>query len=159
MADRFGLFQKIVRKAYRFAEKDNLLVHRQHPFIRHNIHPDFPPKVRKLFDDGHYAEATFEAFKFIDKIIQRHSKNKESGFKLMMNAFNENNPLIRLTRLSNISEIDEQEGFKFLFAGGSKAIRNPRGHECNIKDNENTCLDHLAFASLLIRRLEQAGFS
>jgi hypothetical protein len=28
------------------------------PFDSRNIHPDLPAKVRELFDDGHYPEAT-----------------------------------------------------------------------------------------------------
>ena len=36
-----------------------------HPFDSRNIHPGLPTKVRELFDDGYYPEATFEAFKFL----------------------------------------------------------------------------------------------
>lgn len=39
------------------------------------------------------------------------------------------------------------------------AIRNPRGHEVDLGADPDTCLDHLAFASLLLRRLERSGFS
>ena len=60
-----------------------------HPFDQRNIHPDLPPKVKKLFDDGHYAEATFEAFKYLDKKVQKHAGISESGFKLMMAAFDQ----------------------------------------------------------------------
>jgi uncharacterized protein (TIGR02391 family) len=129
-----------------------------HPFDQRNIHPSLPPKVRKLFNDGHYAEATFEAFKYLDKKVQKHSGISESGFKLMMAAFDKKNARIKLTALSNTSEEDEQEGFRFVFAGGILAIRNPRGHEYGVSDDPDTCLDHLAFVSLLLRRLEHAGF-
>jgi conserved hypothetical protein TIGR02391 len=159
MPSSLNLFQQIARVASQFSEKEEYSESLLHPFDRRNIHPSLPSKVRKLFDDGHYAEATFLAFKFIDKKIQEYAGVKDTGFKLMMKAFDKNNPLIRLTKLSTTSESDEQEGYKFLFAGGVQAIRNPRGHEYDIKDDPDTCLDHLAFASLLIRRLEQAGFA
>jgi uncharacterized protein (TIGR02391 family) len=129
-----------------------------HPFDRRNIHPAFPAKVRQLFDDGHYAEATFAAFKYIDKLVSKYAKMRESGFKLMMAVFDETKPVLRLTPLVEVSEVDEQKGFRFMFSGGALAIRNPRGHEVNVQDDPDTCLDHLAFASLLVRRLEQAGF-
>lgn len=155
--DRFiAAFERIARNASKISKPKGAPYFGSHPFTQRNIHNRLPHKVKALFDDGHYSEATFEAFKFIDKTIQKLSKSRETGFKLMMTALNESRPLIRITNLSNASEIDEQEGFKFLFSGGSKAIRNPRGHECNIKDTAETCLDHLAFASLLIRRLEQS---
>ena len=46
-----------------------------------------------------------------------------------------------------------------LFSLSVMAIRNPRGHEVNLSDGPDKCLDHLAFASLLLRRLEQSGFA
>ena len=159
MADLLQVFERIARNAHRFSEIEPYAVSLLHPFDTRNIHPGLPPKVKKLFDDGHYAEATFEAFKFIDKRVGHHAKLKESGFKLMMAAFDEGKPAIKLTPMKEASEIDEQKGYRFLFSGGALAIRNPRAHEYGLRDDPDTCLDHLAFASLLLRRLEQAGFA
>jgi uncharacterized protein (TIGR02391 family) len=131
---------------------------RLHPFDSRNIHPGLPAKVHDLFDNGHYPEATFEAFKYLDKTVEKHSSISESGYKLMMTAFNENNPKLPLTPLKTISEKDEQQGYKFIFVGGVLAIRNPRGHEHSVVDNPDLCLDHLSFVSMLLRRLEQAGY-
>jgi uncharacterized protein (TIGR02391 family) len=117
-----------------------------------------PIKVKKLFDDGHYAEATFHAFKYLDKQVQKHSRISESGYKLMMVAFDEANPKLPLTPLTTESEKDEQKGYRFIFAGGVQAIRNPRGHEYVVTDDPDICLDHLSFISMLLRRLEAAGF-
>jgi len=117
-----------------------------------------PKKVRKLFDDGHYVQATFEAFKYLDKEVQRHSKLQECGFKLMMQALTESGSPIILTSCQTISERDEQKGYQFLFAGSVLAIRNPRGHEYNVSDDPDTCLDHLSLVSMLLRRLEDAGY-
>lgn len=129
-----------------------------HPFEARNIHQAFPIKVKQLFDDGHYAEATFHAFKFLDKEVQKHSGMSESGFKLMMAAFDDANPRLKLTPLKNESERDEQKGYRFVFAGGVQAIRNPRGHEYAVVDDPDICLDHLSFVSMLLRRLETAGY-
>jgi uncharacterized protein (TIGR02391 family) len=158
MANSFEHFERIARKASLFDEKEAIAESQLHPFDRRNIHPSLPSKVRTLFDDGHYADATFTAFKYVDKKVQQHAKLRESGFKLMMAAFDKTKPRIQLTPLSNESENDEQEGFRFIFAGGTMAIRNPRGHEVEVREDPDTCLDHLAFVSLLLRRLEQAGF-
>jgi len=130
-----------------------------HPFDSRNIHTDLPPKVRELFDDGHFPQATELTFKHLDKEIQRHSGlTAESGFKLMMAAFDVAIPKVKLNALVTISEKDEQEGFRFVFAGGMKGIRNPRAHDPGIVDDPDICLDHLSFVSLLLRRLEQAGY-
>lgn len=74
----------------------------------------------------------------------------------MMKAFSEMSPLIRLNKLGNISERDEQEGYKFIFSGSLMAIRNPRGHETGLKESPTECLDHLSLASMLLRKLESA---
>ena len=94
----------------------------------------------------------------MDKNIQKHSKVRDSGFKLMMKALASESPIIKLTGLSTTSEKDEQKGYQFIFAGSMLAIRNPRGHE-NLVDTPDNCLDHLTLASLLLRRLEEAGYT
>ena len=129
-----------------------------HPFDSRNIHPDLPAKVRALFDDGHYPQATELAFKYLDKNIQKHSGLAESGFKLMMAALGGTTPKVKLNSLVTVSEKDEQEGFQFVFAGGMRGIRNPRAHDPGIVDDPDICLDHLSLVSLLLRRLEQAGY-
>jgi uncharacterized protein (TIGR02391 family) len=168
MVKSLNRFETIVRAAVDFTDvseyeeyetvRDAVSEQRLHPFDKRNIHPGLPKKVRTFFDNGHYTESTFEAFKSLDKLVQKFSNSNKSGEKLMMEVFNETSPLLKLTSLNNQSEQDEQRGFKFLFSGGMIAIRNPRGHEIDQVDDVDTCLDHLAFVSLLIRRLEQAGY-
>lgn len=121
------------------------------------MHEAMPGKVRKLFDDAHYAQATFEAAKFLDKSVARFAGSSRSGASLMQEASKEASPAIQLTPLSNQSEIDEQKGYQWIFAGSVWAIRNPRGHEFDVQDDVDKCLDHLCFLSMLMRRLEEAG--
>jgi uncharacterized protein (TIGR02391 family) len=151
-----SLFESIVRRAASVTEARSEPLGGLHPFDERNIHPRIEKVSKKLFDDGHYSQATFEAYKLIDREVQRLSKLSESGVKLMMRAFNEQSPLIPLTTLSNTSEKDEQEGYKFIFSGSIMAIRNPRGHEFGLSESPTQCLDHLSLASLLLRRLEEA---
>lgn len=129
-----------------------------HPFEARNIHPDLPTRVRKLFDDGHWEQSVFEAFKFIEKEVKRLSGLRgKTGYALMMDAFNEEKAKIKLNALDTESEVDEQKGFKFIFTGAAAGIRNPRGHEVDIGDTPNEALDYLGLASLLIRRLDSSG--
>jgi uncharacterized protein (TIGR02391 family) len=129
-----------------------------HQFELRDVHPDLPPKVRALFDDGHYAESTFEACKYLDNFVGKHAPKTISGEKRMMAAFSEVSPMISLTGLSSASEIDEQRGYRFLFAGAMVAIRNPRGHDDSFSDDPQTCLDHLGMISSLLRRLNKSGY-
>jgi uncharacterized protein (TIGR02391 family) len=159
MGNIVSYFEKIVRKSNKFTQERTEPIGGLHPFDERNIHPIVATIAKKLFDDGHFAQSTFEVYKFIDKEIQLHSASTENGFKLMMQVFAVDSPLVKLNNLSSISEKDEQKGYQFLFAGSILAIRNPRGHEYNVIDSIDKCLDHLGLASLLIRRLEEAGFS
>jgi uncharacterized protein (TIGR02391 family) len=155
MVDGWKLFESITRRAAAHTEAASEPVGGLHPFDQRNIHPGIGVASKKLFDDGHYSQATFEGFKLLDKEVQKLANSNESGKKLMMTAFNEVTPLIKLTNISTVTEKDEQEGYKFIFAGSMMAIRNPRGHEVNLPDTPSRCLDHLSLASLLFRRLDE----
>lgn len=150
----FSAFEKIVRSARNFGQVAHLQEARNaHPFDERNIHPEIAMVSLRLFDDGHYSQATFEAFKLLDQSVKAASGIDESGYKLMMAAFSETKPKIALNKLITTSEKDEQLGFKHVFAGAMSAIRNPRGHEI-LADPIDLCLDHLSFASVLLRRFD-----
>lgn len=150
-------FERIVRSAHVFTEADPESISSVHPFDERNIHPGLPTEVRRLFDNGHYAQATFEALKYLDEEVQRISSDPDFGKSLMMRVFGGNPPKLRLNPGMTHSEQSEQEGFKFIFAGTMAGIRNPRGHKSGIVDDPDICLDHLSLTSMLLRKLEEAG--
>lgn len=153
MSEVLTEFERIARTARHAGKQRTSEIRSMHPFDERNIHPEISRVSMKLFDDGHYSQATFEAFKYLDLLIKKLSHINDSGHSLMMNAFSEKNAKIKLTNLTTQSEIDEQSGFRFIFAGVMSAIRNPRGHDINV-DPIDRCLDHLTMASVLLRRLE-----
>ena len=157
MESRFQRFEEIARRAHRFTEAPAITDASAHPFEARNLHPDLPSVVKGLFDDGHFAQATFEAFKFVDEEVQRISGLADYGTSLMMKVFSGVKPVVALNPGMTQSERDEQDGFKFLFAGAILGIRNPRGHKSGVVDDPDICLDHLSLASMLLRRLEDAG--
>lgn len=156
-SNRIKKFEALVRRANRVTEQKNP-TYDDHPFDERDIHEQVVKYAQQLFDDGHYVQAALEAWKLIDKVIQKLSSSSESGFKLMMATLSEASPIIKFNSLTTQTEKDEQKGFQFLFAGGVMAIRNPRAHEIGIKDDPDICLDHLGLASFLLRRLEAAGY-
>lgn len=157
MPNNFEHFEQIARRAHRFTEAEATKSGSINLFDARNVHADLPGDVRRLFDNGHFAQATFEAFKFVDEEMQRISGSSDYGTSLMMSALGGSSPAVRLNPGMTTSEKNEQEGFKFLFAGALLAIRNPRGHKSGLSDDPDTCLDHLGLASLLLRRLDEAG--
>ncbi len=129
-----------------------------HPFEVRNIHPDLPAKVRKQYDDGYFSDAAFTAFKFIEQEVKRITGLRGlTGNKLMMAAFDEANAGVKLNAGATDSDKDEQFGYRYMFAGAQSGIRNPRGHEVDLPDDPDMCLDHLSVASVLLRKLDAAG--
>lgn len=157
MADALAELERMARISHRFTNLDQNHG-AEHPFVARDVHEALPRKVRRLFDDGYYAEATYEALKYLDSEMRRLSGISKTGVPLMMEALKENQPAIKLTPMGTLSEKDEQEGYRFLFAGSMLAIRNPRGHEHTMDDELETCLNHLGLATTLLRRLERAGY-
>jgi uncharacterized protein (TIGR02391 family) len=153
MSDPLTSFERFARNATHVGPRILPESREVHPFDERNIHPDISTVSLKLFDDGHYSQATFEAFKLLDNTVRDVSGIPDSGYKLMMAAFNEGSPKIKLNGLLTTSDKDEQMGFKHVFAGSMSAIRNPRGHDIRT-DPIDLCLDHLSFASVLLRTFE-----
>ena len=153
MIAALSLFEQIARTAKNIGQSTITESRNVHPFDERNIHPSIAQVSIELFDDGHYAQATFEAFKYIDNQVKAISGIEDTGFSLMMNAFNEKAPKIKLTDLLTMSDKDEQMGFRYVFAGTMSGIRNPRGHD-NRVDPIDLCLDHLSVVSVLLRTLD-----
>jgi uncharacterized protein (TIGR02391 family) len=158
MENELEKFEAVARRAHRFSEAREPSPLSEHAFEQRNIDARLPAIVMQLFDNGHYAQATFEAYKFLDKEIQRHASSGKTGFALMMDALGSTSPAVRLNPMTTASQLDEQKGHAFLFAGSILGIRNPRGHEYNLQDDVDLCLDHLSLASLLLRKLSDAGY-
>lgn len=126
-----------------------------HPFDSRNIHGEISKACINLFNDGHFEEAVFKAFKIIEITVREKSGCKGQGYALMMDVFDEKKPRLKFNELKSNSEIDEQRGLRNIFAGAFPAVRNPRGHD-DIPDTLDQCLDHLSFASYLMRHLDKA---
>lgn len=158
MADEFEIFEGFVRRAPTVTDAPSVPSGATHPFDLRNIHSRIRALVQKLFDNGHYAEATLRAYQYVDKEVARIGNSAESGSSLMQKMFSANAPILKLTPMVTQSEQDEQKGYMWLFTGSVWAIRNPRAHDPHLVDGPDLCLDHLSFASMLLRRIEDAGY-
>lgn len=127
-----------------------------HPFNYLDLAPEISSVSKKLFDDGHYAQAVFEAYKKVNNMVKNKAKIHDDGKSLMLKCFNESNPLLRLNKLKTLSDRNEQEGYKFMFAGAMIGIRNPKAHETIIQNDPNIALQLLSFANLLIRQVKKS---
>src|SRR5208283_4082966 len=127
----------------------------QHPeidlFKKIGLHPKIREVSERLFVDGHYAQAIFEAFKRVNNAVKEKSGlAHKDGQPLMASAFSGDPPPLALTAIQTQSEKDEQDGFKLLFMGAMSGIRNPKAHDHVIQSDPYKTLHYLAFASLLM---------
>ncbi|MEX0801319.1 MAG: TIGR02391 family protein [Dehalococcoidia bacterium] len=111
---------------------------------------------RSLFEDGHFARAVEEAYKFLNNEVKRRAGSNKDGPDLMHHAFSEEKPLLKLNALRSTSERDEQAGYRFMFAGSMSGVRNPRAHEHDLRDRRDAALELLVAANHLLRILGKA---
>ena len=119
--------------------------------------PELHSTTRKLYMDGHYARAVEEAFKCVNNRVKNKSGMKTiDGAALMHKVFNKDSPILRLNSLRSESHQDEQEGYRFVFAGCMAGIRNPRAHEHLLRDEPSLALEMLVIANHLTHVLARA---
>jgi uncharacterized protein (TIGR02391 family) len=119
--------------------------------------PEIEDASRDLFASGHYSLAVQEAYKAVEKFVQRKAcECGMSGTKLMHYVFSADSPRLFWTERKNPSEKDEQAGYMMLFAGAMLGIRNPVTHEFNWVEDQDVALELLLFAQHLLRKARSA---
>ena len=120
------------------------------------LHPKIRSVSEKLYNDRHYSQAVFEAYKAVVNEVKSISRiNNLDGKPLMEKVFSLNSSLIKLNPMTTLSDRDEQQGFMFLFSGAALGIRNPKAHDNIVTKDEQRALEYLSFASLLVSRLDE----
>lgn len=120
------------------------------------LHPKIRAVSEKLYNDQHYSQAVFEAYKAVVNEVKSISGiTNLDGKPLMEKVFSLNNPLVKLNQMVTLSDRDEQQGFMFLFSGAALGIRNPKAHDNIVTKDEYRALEYLVFASLLMSRLDE----
>jgi uncharacterized protein (TIGR02391 family) len=120
------------------------------------LHARVREAAEPLYHDGHRSAAVFEAYKAIEQRVRELTGRHESARPLMAKVFDQDTPVLSLNEGASVSDRDEQEGFKLLFMGAMQGIRNPKAHVLFDQLAEGRALDYLAFASLLMRRIDDA---
>lgn len=120
------------------------------------LHPNVLEVVRPLFEDGYRAPAILEAFKAVNNRVKALSQLDADGKDLMARAFRPEEPVLELAGPETETGRNIQAGYHLMFMGAVVGIRNPRAHEQFEAMDENEALEELAFASLLMRRLDDA---
>lgn len=142
--------------------KDLTIVDIRSIMANYDFHPRIHKVSYKLLADGHFKEAIQTALvEVINRVKevagQPHNRNGDAldGDDLMNKAFgcDNRNPLIKLNKLSDSFDKDEQRGFMYLFKG-IVGIRNKKAHLNFIQNDSLKAIEYLSFASLLMRLLD-----
>ena len=105
-----------------------------------------------LYAIQHYSEAVRRAFvALINAVRAKSGRTAATDRDAMVQAFRDADPALRLSEDAN-----EQQGFMWLFAGATAAIRNPLSHTAEEMLGAEEAAECLAFASLLFRYLDRS---
>ncbi len=129
------------------------------------LHPKVIEVSKDCFITSNYREAILNAFICLIDYVKERTGLDVDGDDLVNQVFSINfdkeqrkitrYPIIRINKLKNQSDRDEQQGFMFLCKGAVGGIRNPKAHKLIPQSNPLHALEYLAFASLLLRRIEE----
>ncbi len=120
-----------------------------------SLHPSVAETAGALFDDAHYAQAAFQAFKALEVRLRTLSGLDLSGRDLAASALAGDSPCIVVSRHDGRTGADEQGGMRFILMGVMQGLRNPGGHGLDALDRQEA-FEQLAVVSLLMRWLDTA---
>ncbi|WP_406324595.1 TIGR02391 family protein [Streptomyces sp. NBC_01637] len=122
-----------------------------------NLHPLIAEVAEERCNRGAYNDAVRSAFQAVEHRVHTLVGGSSAvGDKLMGIAFNvkPGPPMLTVTRSTGGSLESKQTGMQFLFKGAMGALRNPRSHGPDEKDDRDEAEEMLVFASFLMRRLD-----
>ena len=126
------------------------------------IHPLIQKSSKKLYEDGHFANAAEDAFieinarvKNLFSIVNPGSKAPD-GDEAMTTVFSTNNPLVEFCDRSTETGFNKQKGYMQMLAGATSALRNPKAHSNNEILSAEEAYRRLTTASMLMYAIDDA---
>ncbi len=156
---------KILGLDGKVSEKDVLVDTPIQLFDAMQFHPKVVEASRSCFVTANYSEAILNAFVIFIDFTKEKTNLDIDGIDLMNQVLSftydkekkeiTKYPIIHINGLKNKTDRDEQEGFWYLSKGAVTGIRNVYAHKLIQQTNPLHTLEYLAFASFLIRRVEE----
>jgi hypothetical protein len=134
------------------------------------LHPTMSAALA-LVEHGRVSEAIAEAIRLVEERVQYLAASDESGHKLMESVFGAMPPKLDIATTTGPLAQTEREGFRLLFVGAMLGLRDPfpagravratvhkaTVHKATVHEaTVHETLEYLAFASMLMRRLDRA---
>lgn len=129
-------------------------------FSARQFHPTVSQHSKKLFLQGNFFHAVFEAAKVYNVGVKKKAQSGKDGEPLMLDVLSAEKGVLKVTACVSETDRNVQDGVKFLSAGLMRAIRNPTAHEPALDwpIQKEDALDVLSFISFLFRQLDRATY-
>jgi uncharacterized protein (TIGR02391 family) len=116
------------------------------------FHPDVISRCQADVLSGEYASAILKAFRYIEVRVRQRAEltDAEVGLSLMSSAMGKSG------RLRFSTHPSEQEGYHQLFRAAISVLKNPLSHKEVEHLDYGRTLERLAFASMLLKDLDEA---
>ena len=121
------------------------------------LHPIIVEHAYQLYRNGHLREAVLNSVTAVYDFIRARTGSEEDGDRLIGQVLSPNEPQLILSELDTGSGQNDQKGFMQIYKGAYQGIRNPKAHSLTHDLTEVKAAQYLVFASLLARRIEEAG--
>lgn len=141
------------------ASLDAIIAEEKKPSVWNCVHPRIKAASMKLYLDGHYTDASMDAFIEINDAVKglyskaHPGEELPDGVSLMNKAFGKNE--LKLGDLETETGRNIQEGFRSMFAGGIRAFRNPKAHSNKEAISAAEAMRRIMFASSLMYELDK----
>ena len=126
------------------------------------IHPMIQKSSKRLYMDGHYANAAEDAFIEINDRVKKLFAIVKPGSKVpdgesaMTTVFSTNSPLVSFCDQSTETGFNKQKGYMQMLAGAMSALRNPKAHSNSEIITAEESYRRLATASMLMYAIDEA---
>lgn len=118
------------------------------------LHREVNPAA-SLYEDTYYDEAVRKAAqRFVNRVQELVDRPDLDGAGLINKSFSEDSPLLAFSDRRSLTERDEHNGYRFLAAGLTHALRNVLSHHDNYGLSEISAFEWLCFISAMHRRLD-----
>lgn len=120
------------------------------------LHPVIQSASLKQFADGHLRDAVLNSVTAIFDLIRQRTGLGHDGSALATEAFAMERARLIFSEIDTESGKNDQKGFMQIISGMYAGIRNPKAHSLMHDLDHYKAAQHLIFASLIARRVEEA---
>ena len=130
-------------------------------FDSYQFHSEIIKHCRKLYGQENYFHAVFEAAKVYNGLVKSKAQSAKDGESLMLSVWDPQSGVLKVNSCTSETDLNVQNGIKFLSAGLMRAVRNPTAHELALQwlIDQQDATDILSFVSFLLRQYDKAVYS